>query len=133
MLQMRSMRKNCLAVMQQHASVVFDSGHIVHSWRDKVTKRYNNLPGIRGLRDFLALQNAGANAVTKVRNSCYSGVIRDTPMKVAKGKSPTDRVLPGVGQSYYALGMVKELSESKQSQMCTNFIPRDCWHEFATN
>ena len=112
---------------------MFDSGRIVRSRRDTVI---SNLPGIRGLHDFLALRNPGANALMKVRDNCYTGTLRDTPMKVAKGMSPTDSVLPGDGQSYYALGMVKELSNTKQShlnQMCTNFIPHDRWHELATN
>ena len=114
------------AVMQQNASVVFDSGCIMCSWRDTVTKKYNNLPGLWGLHDFSTPQNPGANALIKVRDNCYTGTQRDTPMKVAKGTSQTDSVLPGVGQSYYALGMVKELSD-------TNFIPHDRWHKLATN
>ena len=72
----------------------------------------------------------------KVRDSCYTGTLKATPMKITRGMSPSDRALPGVGQSYFALGMVKELPESKQShlnQMCANFIPRDRWHELATN
>ena len=84
----------------------------MRSWRDTVTKKYNNLPGLRGLHEFLAPRNPGANALIKVRDNCYTG-IRDTPMKVAKGTSQTESVLPGVGQSYYALGMIKELSDSK--------------------
>ena len=125
-----------LAIMERHASVVIDSGRIVRVWRDEVAKKYTNLPGIRGIHDFLVLRNPGANAVMKVRETCYSGGLKDTPMKVVKGMTPADRVLPGVGQSYYALGMIKNLTESKQShlnQMCKNFIPQDRWHQLATS
>ena len=126
--------RELLAVMEQHASVVIDSGRIVRVWRDTVAAKYSNLPGIRGLHDFLVLRNSGTNAIMKIRDTCYSGALRDSPMKVVKGMNSADRVLPGVGQSYHALGMVKTLSETKQShlnQMCRNFIPRDRWHELA--
>lgn len=33
----------------------FDSGRIVRVWRETVTTKYSNLPGIRGLHDFFAL------------------------------------------------------------------------------
>ena len=64
----------------------------------------------------------------KVRESCYTGMLKDTPMKITKGMSRSDVAIPGVHQSYCALGMVKQLSESKQAhlnQMCANFIPQD--------
>lgn len=105
--------KELIALMERHASVMFDSGRIVQVWRQTVTKKYSNLPGIRDLHDFLALKNNGENAIMKVRDSYYTGMLKDTPMKITKGMSPSDRALPIVGQSYYALGMVKELSESK--------------------
>ena len=109
-----------MAVMERHASVVIDSGRIVRTWRETVTKKYSNLPGIRGLHDFLALRNSGQDAVMKVRESCYTGVLKDTPMKVTKGMSCTDIAIPGVGQTYFALRMIKQLSESKQSHFKSN-------------
>ena len=128
--------RELVAVMEQHASVVFDSGRIVRAWRETVMKKDSSLPGIRGLHDFLGLRNRGGDAVMKVRDKCYTGTLKATPMKIATGMSASDRALPGVGQSYFALGMVKQLSESKQShlnQICANFIPQDSWHELATN
>ena len=121
-----------LEVMQRHATVMFDNGRIVRCWRETVTQKYSSLPGIRDLHDFLALRNVGENALMKVRSNCYSGTLKSTPMAIRKGMSAADRVLPGLGQSYFAKGMVKQLSESKQShlnQMCINFIPNDRWHD----
>ena len=113
--------------MENHASVTFDSGRIVRCWRDTVTQKYTNLPGIRELHDFLALKNPGTDAIMKVRDKCYTGTLKDTPMKLVKGRNSTDRQL-----TYDAKGLVKELSASKQAhlkQMCRNFIPQDRWHE----
>ena len=106
-----------IAVMERHASVVLDSGRIVRAWRETVTKKYSKLQGIRALHDFIALRNRGEDAVMKVRDSCYTGILKNTPMKFSKGMSPSDVAIPGVGQSYYALKVVKELSENKQSHL----------------
>ena len=69
--------RELVAVMERHASVVVDSGHIVQVWRETVTKKYSNLPGIRGLRDFLALCNSGQDVLMKVQDICYTGTHED--------------------------------------------------------
>ena len=83
------------------------------AWRKTVAHKYSNLPGIRELHDFLALRNHGQDAAMKVRGNCYTCPLKNTPMKVAKGMNANDMALPCVGQMYYALGMVKELAQSK--------------------
>ena len=42
---------------------------IVRCWRNTVTQKYTNLPGIRDLHDFLALKNPDTDAVMKVRET----------------------------------------------------------------
>ena len=64
---------------------------------------------IRELLDFLALRNRGQDAAMKVRDNCYTGPLKNTQTKIAKGMNASDMALPCVGHSYYALGMVKEL------------------------
>ena len=83
------------------------------AWRKTVAHKYSNLPGIRELHDFLALRNHGQDAAMKVRGNCYTGPLKNTPMKVAKGMNASDMALPCVGQIYYAPGMVQELAQSK--------------------
>ena len=75
------------------------------------------LPGIRDLHDFLALQNAGENATMKVRDNCYCGVLRNTPMSIRKRCTLQDRALPRVSESYFAKGFVKTLSDNKQAHL----------------
>ena len=41
--------RELLEVMQRHATGMFDSGRIVCSWRETVTKKYSSLSGIRDL------------------------------------------------------------------------------------
>ena len=83
------------------------------AWRKTVANKYSNLPGIRELHDFLALRNQSQDAAMHVRDNCYTGPLKNTPMKVAKGMNASDMALPCVGQMYYAPGMVKELAQSK--------------------
>ena len=90
---------------------------------------YSNLPGIRDLHDFLALRNEGENAVMKVRDNCYCGLLRNTPMSIRKGLGPQDRALPGVSDSYFAKALVKTLSESKQAHL--NHILESRRHKLA--
>ena len=121
-----------IRVYQQHSSVVFDKGGIVRRWRDIVTQKYSNLPGIRSYHDFLAVKNPGAEAVMKVRELCYTGTLRNTPMHLTKGYTRQFIALPTVNDTYSAQRKVRELSESKLShlkQMCSNYIQRDEWHE----
>ena len=47
------------------ASVVLENGRIVQAWRETVAKKYSNLPGIRGLYNFMALGNVEEDAVMK--------------------------------------------------------------------
>ena len=58
--------KELCTVVGRHATVIMDSGRIVHSWREVVSEKYSNLPGIRDLHDFLALHNPGFSAIMKV-------------------------------------------------------------------
>ena len=110
-------------LLLKYAAVVMDNGKIVRSWREVVGEKYSNLPGIRDLHDFLALCNPGHNVVLKVRETCYAGTLRDTPMKII---DELRVALPTVNHSYHALKRVKELSDNKKKdlrQMCTNFPP----------
>ena len=56
----------------------------------------------------------------KVRESCYTGTLKDTPMKITKGMSASDIAIPGVGQSYFAMGngqaVVREQAGSSKSK-----------------
>ena len=103
-----------IAVMEKHASVVvFDKGSIVRAWRRTVANKYSNLPDIRELQDFLALRNHGQDAM-KVNDNCYTGPLKNTPMKIAKGMNASDMALPCVGHSYYALGMVRNCHKASK-------------------
>lgn len=117
---------------QQHADVTFDGDRIVRCWCETITTKYWNLSGIRSLHYFIAVKNLAREADMKVHTLCYDGVLQDTPMHLSRGYTPCDVALPTVRDSYIARGNKRQLSESKLAhlrQMCTNFIPREHWHE----
>jgi len=78
--------RELVAVKEQHASVVIDSGRIVHVWRETMAQKCSNLPGIRGLHDFVGLHNSRQSTTMKVQESCYTGTLKDKPMKIPKDK-----------------------------------------------
>lgn len=115
---------------QQHSSFTVEIGGIVRCWRDVVTQKYSNLPGIRLYHDFSAIKNPGAEAVMKVCELCYAGTLWDMPMRLTMGYTNEAIALPTV--NYTAQRKVKELSETKLShlkQMYSNYIQLDEWHE----
>lgn len=116
--------KELCTVVEQHANVIMDSGRIVRSWGEVVSEKYSNLPGIWDLHDFLALR---FSAIMKVRETCYTGTLVNTPMRI---NDTSCIALPTVSHSYYALKSVKELSEKDLHQMYTNFIHREKRHEY---
>ena len=121
--------KDLSAVVGRHTNVIMDSGRIVRTWREVVSEKYTNLPGIRNLHDFIALCNPGCNSIMKVRGKCYTGELVDTPMRIVDSSRIA---LPTISHSYHAQRKVKELSETKKTdlkQMYTNFIPSEQWHE----
>lgn len=87
------------SIMGQHANVTFDHRRIVRCWRECVSVKYSNLPGIRSLHDFLAVKNPGQPAIMKVHDLDYAGPLADTPMKLAGDSSPTTRAIPTVNDT----------------------------------
>ena len=111
--------KQLCEVISKHVTVTIDNGKIVRSWQEVVGEKYSNLPGIRDLHDFLALRNPGCNAIMKVRETYYTGALRDTPMKIIDELLVA---LPTVNHSYHALKRVKGLSDNKK-KICTKCAP----------
>ena len=105
-----------IAVGEKHTTVVFHKGSIVQAWRRTIANKYSNLPGIRELHDFLALRNHGQDSAMKVRDNCYSGPLKYTPMKRVKGMNAIHMALPSIGHSYYAPGITSKLFHF--NQMC---------------
>ena len=99
------------SIMGQHADVTLDHRRIVQCWRECVTLKYSNLPGILSLHDFLADKNSGQPAVMKVRDLIYTGPLVDTPMKLTREFYLNILVITTVNDTFTAKGLVKKLLE----------------------
>ena len=117
--------------MEKLTTLVFHKGSIVRAYRRTIVNKYSNLPGFRELHDFLTLRNHGQDSAMKVRDNCYTSLLKNTPMKTVKGMNAIHMALPSIGHSYYAPGITSKLSHF--NQMCANFIPPDRWHTLSTN
>lgn len=64
----------------------------------------------------------------RVRDICYEGSLRNTRIKVSWGRLPMENVIPREEASYIAMGMKKDVSDTKIADLLTmynTFIPRD--------
>ena len=118
---------------QQHSAVTFDDGGIVRSWRDVITKKYVNLPGIHSFHNLYNIKkNPGFNAEMKVRDECYVGPLKRSSMKFENGYTPADIAFLKVSDTYVSYGKSLVLTDRQLAhvkQMCNNFIPEDQWRE----
>ena len=103
---------------QQHSAVTFDDGGIVCSWRDVITNKYANLPGIQSFHDFMVLKNPGFNAEMKVRDECYSGLLKRSPMKLEKGFTSAHVASPKVSDTF----LVGKMSSVRRHKTCPSQI-----------
>ena len=70
--------------------------------------------------------------VMKVREKCYAGALRDTPM-VKKDGTNTESCIPRITDSYQSRGNLRTLTVGKLShlkQMYANFIVEEMWLDF---
>jgi len=54
----------------------------VLTWRDKLGQKYSDLPGVWKLNDFLVVKTNDGEVVMKVREHCFAGPWKNSPLKV---------------------------------------------------
>ena len=112
-------------VIATHAQVVIDQGELVREWRTNLSK-YSELPGIRGLHDFVfATHPTTGRVVCKVRRLCHTG---DFETATIRGQAVDDDVIPDASASYLCKNLLRQLSDTKLGhlrQMSRSFIPID--------
>ena len=119
-------------IVSRYAKVTIADGTMVYDWRSVLSK-YSKLPGIRSLRDFLFVKHAVTNQlVTKVRDNCYEGAFKDSPIHVLRGRSIEENCIADQeSESYSTLGKERELTETKYKhlqQMNFELVRRTCTH-----
>lgn len=59
-----------------------DDGSDVMQWRESLSLKYSDLPGVRRYHDFLIARGADGSVAMKVREKCYAGSFSVSPLKV---------------------------------------------------
>ena len=110
------------AICDQSATTFIEDGQQVLTWRDSLGDKYSDLPGVRKLHDFLVVKAHNGNVVMKVRENCFTGEWKDSPLRVRVSAAD------GVPTTKYSVSHLHSISAEKMANMVTmydRFIPPD--------
>ena len=115
-------------ICAQSATAHIENGGDVFTWRNYLGLKYSDLPGVRKLHDFLVVKTNTGEVVMKVREWCFSGEWKRSPLWIVN-----DDVSPTL-LSIYSKTHAHDIPEGKMTDMMTMyncFIPLDrrpCYH-----
>ena len=99
----------------QFATTTVEDGTHILTWRENLGQKYTELPGVRSLHDFLFFKSTAGSVVTKVRELCYSGAWKQSPLH------PKDPSLPGFPSDTYKDKHYKKITKDKMEHMITMY------------
>jgi len=67
-------------ICAQSATAHIENGGDVFTWRNYLGLKYSDLPGVRKLHDFLVVKTNTGEVVMKVREWCFSGEWKRSPL-----------------------------------------------------
>lgn len=85
------------------------------SWRDTLSEKYSDLPGVRKYHDFLVVRAHDQTVVMKVRERCFDGQWKDSPLHVR------DVSAPGLPTNSYKETQTRSISAEKMANMVTMY------------
>ena len=94
----------------QSATTFIEDGQHVLTWRDSLGDKYSDLPGVCKLHDFLVVRAHNGNVVMKVRENCYVGEWKDSPLHVRVSTAV------GVPTTRYSDSHLHSISAEKNGQ-----------------
>ena len=125
-------------VMSQpnHITAKLVKGDLIYNWREKISAKHSKLPGIRELHDFVIVTSPNTgNATMLVREGCYGGRSKKSPLTLNSGYTADINVFPLESDTYDQLKKTREITATKLThltQMCRNFIPEERWVDYVT-
>ena len=82
-------------MQSENITAVLEDGRSILIWREKVAVKYNKLPGIRYLHDFIILRSPETGSATMlVRNHCYGGPASKSTIKLNSDVSSDSSAIP---------------------------------------
>lgn len=97
------------------ASTVVEDGDNVLTWRDSLGGKYSDLPGVRKLHDFLIVKGYDRQVVMKVREKCFTGEWRQSPLRLL------DATAPGIPTTTYNNAHTHNIKDDKLANMVTMY------------
>lgn len=76
------------ALCSPSASTSVEDGINVLTWRDTLGSKYSDLPGVRKLHDFLIVKGYDGQVVMKVREKCFTGEWKRSPLRLLDPATP---------------------------------------------
>ena len=64
------------------AQTLIEKGENTLAWRETISTKYSDLPGVRKFHNFLIVMKHDGVAVMKVHEHCYHGPWKDSPLRV---------------------------------------------------
>lgn len=93
------------------AVTCIEDGENIFTWRESLSLKYSDLPGVRKLHDFLIVQSHTGQVVMKVRELCHTGAWKDSTLKVL---SPS---LHGIPSTNYKDTQTRPIKDDKMAHM----------------
>lgn len=93
---------------------VEDGGHVL-TWRQTLGRKYSDLPGVRKLHDFLIVRQHNGEVVMKVRQHCFTGAWKESPLHVIQPD------IQGEPATTYKEEQTRHLSAEKMANMITMY------------
>lgn len=113
------------SICDKSATCHIETGEKVLTWRKTLGEKYLDLPGVRKYHDFLKAHDG--TVVMKVREHCYSGSWKDSPLRIR------DSSVSGVPTETYKDTQSRSLTTEKMANMVTmydRFIPPHCQPDY---
>jgi hypothetical protein len=101
------------------ASTHVEKGDQVFTWRECLGEKYSDLPGIRKFHDFLIVKTHDGNVLMKVRDWCFEGEWKPSPLHV---RNDSVEGIPTVSYQPHSLTTEKL---ANMVTMYDRFIPPD--------
>ena len=101
------------------ATTTIAKGENVLTWRETLAKKYSDLPGVRKFHDFLIVKAHTGQVVMKVREQCFGGQWKDSPLHIV------NHTVLGTPFTNYKEHNIKDDKMANMVTMYDKFIPPD--------
>lgn len=103
------------ALCSPFAETYIEDGENILLWRDTLSQKYSDLPGVRKYHDFLFIRSHTGDVVMKVREQCYTGTWINSPLHLV------NEAICGMPSSNYKDIKFYDIKSDKMANMVTMY------------